>query len=530
MLLVYGLNNWWVGSIGGSFLRFHAGPTSLGMGFLGGWLVAALAMWNATRLLGRVSDRALLAGRTEQCDAGDSRRRASLIVGVVGVLAGLILLIPASWQPAHSQATFFFIVGALLLIGMIALFRHWLAGDTSRSPLGLTLGKLGASNTKRQPGRSLMVMALIASATFLIVAVGANRQTPTKGNSKDSGSGGFALLGESTIPFQRDPMLMDWRDRDGLKKVEDLATIHAMRLRPGDDISCLNLFKSSRPRVVGVGEDFIERGGFLFSGVLDAEAFLPGSVGEAEQANPWLLLNRPLADGSIPAIGDYTTVYWLLHSGLGKSLDLDGRRLTIVGLLQKSVFQSELLIGDAAFQKAFPEIGGWSVFAVDAPLDQTENVTKILEAEFEPHGLDMISAPEKLAALMKVENTYLSAFMSLGGLGLLLGTVGLALALLRNLMERRREFALFSALGFRFRQRMWLALSENGFLLAAGMAVGVLGALFSVLPSLYSRSARVPWGSLALVLLGVYVFGLVAAWIGASMALRAPALNGLKEE
>jgi len=36
-----------------------------------------------------------------------------------------------------------------------------------------------------------------------------------------------------------------------------------------------------------------------------------------------------------------------------------------------------------------------------------------------------VSTPEKLAAFHRVENTYLSTFQALGGLGLLLGTLGL---------------------------------------------------------------------------------------------------------
>ena len=58
---------------------------------------------------------------------------------------------------------------------------------------------------------------------------------------------------------------------------------------------------------------------------------------------------------------------------------------------------------------------------------------------------------ERLAEFHAVENTYLSTFQTLGGLGLLVGTVGLAAVLLRNVLERRRELALLarSAIGAR---------------------------------------------------------------------------------
>ena len=67
-----------------------------------------------------------------------------------------------------------------------------------------------------------------------------------------------------------------------------------------------------------------------------------------------------------------------------------------------------------------------------------------------------------------MENTYLSTFQTLGGLGLLLGTVGLATVLLRNVLERRRELALLGAVGYRRRHFLLMVMAENALLLAAG--------------------------------------------------------------
>ena len=47
-----------------------------------------------------------------------------------------------------------------------------------------------------------------------------------------------------------------------------------------------------------------------------------------------------------------------------------------------------------------------------------------------------------MAAYLAVENTYLATFQALGGLGLLLGALGLAVVLLRSVWERRGELAL----------------------------------------------------------------------------------------
>ena len=63
-------------------------------------------------------------------------------------------------------------------------------------------------------------------------------------------------------------------------------------------------------------------------------------------------------------------------------------------------------------------------------------------------GFDAVDAREQLASYLAVQNTYLSTFQSLGALGLLLGTVGLAVVQLRSVLERRGELALMRAAGF----------------------------------------------------------------------------------
>ena len=90
-----------------------------------------------------------------------------------------------------------------------------------------------------------------------------------------------------------------------------------------------------------------------------------------------------------------------------------------------------------------------------------------------------------------MQNTYLSTFQSLGGLGLLLGTLGLAAVQLRNVLERRGELALLRAAGFRRRTLAALVLLENA-CCCGRLAIGVLAAPWPCLPHLLRRVARYP--------------------------------------
>ncbi len=112
--------------------------------------------------------------------------------------------------------------------------------------------------------------------------------------------------------------------------------------------------------------------------------------------------------------------------------------------LRDSIFQGELLMSEANFKRLFPAIEGYRLMLVEAPLDRTAEVEASVEDALADFGADAVRTAQRLAEFHRVENTYLSTFQTLGGLGLLLGTVGLAAVLLRNVLERRRELALLA--------------------------------------------------------------------------------------
>ena len=177
----------------------------------------------------------------------------------------------------------------------------------------------------------------------------------------------------------------------------------------------------------------------------------------------------------------------------------------------------------------FPSRGGYEFFLIDAPPEREPAITEALEAELAGFGLDVATAAQRLQSFQAVENTYLATFQTLGGLGLLLGTLGLAVVLLRNVLERRSELAVLRAMGFRRRRLGWLVVTENSLALMAGIVIGSLAALVAVWPHLREASASVPWVSLALTLLLVLVVGTMASLAAVRQALRAslvPALRG----
>jgi hypothetical protein len=313
----------------------------------------------------------------------------------------------------------------------------------------------------------------------------------------------------------------------------------AFRLSEGDDVSCVNLYRPQRPRLIGAPAQFITADRFSFKATVAASA--------AERENPWLLLHRREADGAIPAIADATSLQYVLHRAVGDALDT-GRvdangqpvRLRIVASLADSVLQGEIVIADEQFRRALPNEAGFRFFLVDiagapagtlsAPGERHSRVAAHLEEQLSDFGFDATNAADRLAAYHRVENTYLSTFQALGALGLLLGTIGLGAIAVRNVLERRRELALLRAVGYRAGDLRTLVLAENALLLVVGIGSGVMAALLAIAPVLMDRGGRPLTWALAGLVFAVLAAGLGSSAIAARATARASLLSSLRSD
>lgn len=521
-LIMVGLRTHWVSAVGTAELALHLHAGSLLLGYAISLAVVLMAIWLTLRRLGNIPIRALLAGITEGARAKPRTKGYALISLALAALAlaGAVMVGPA------EGATLFFVSGALWMVaGLCFLSRHLRRGPGA---LGKGAMGMGIQNSSRQPARSLACASLIGCACFVLIATGANRRADlgqTIGQAKASGTGGFALIAETDAPIYHDFHTQAGQFELGFSQAdaEQLARAEIIPLRvlPGEDASCLNLYRPESPRVLGVPESLIQRGGFAFQQTATT------------MENPWAALSQDLGTGVIPAIGDYNSAMWILHKQLGDDIAIKNDRgedvtLRLVGFLKTSIFQSEVLISERHFLQHFPEQSGYRAFLIDA--QQPDTLAALLENRLKDFGLDATPTTQKLAHFQTVENTYLATFQTLGGLGLLLGTLGLGIVLLRNVIERRGELAILRAFGFRRALLSRMLLAENGFLLLAGLGIGSLSALIAVAPHLIAHGALVPWASLALTLALIYATGLIASAIAVSFALRTPLLPALKQE
>jgi hypothetical protein len=170
------------------------------------------------------------------------------LLGIALAIAGIALLILGAMR-VIPQAAGFFGGGVVVLVAAILFILRWLKRPNRSHIHGTgwwTIARLGFRNATYRPGRTVLCITLIASAAFIIVAVDSFRRSGVSAADRKSGTGGYPLLAESLLPIVHDPNTPD--GRESLNLNTDEATLKnlsfvSLRVRPGDDTSCLNLYQ-----------------------------------------------------------------------------------------------------------------------------------------------------------------------------------------------------------------------------------------------------------------------------------------------
>ncbi len=534
--LIWGLATHWRGAVANAAIQYHVEPGTFVMGVctaLGCALLAMLiAMWRQSRRPARE----LLAGDFTGSVAGESQNRSLRWTLLLSLTAFLLALATVGFAMAGSEEhrTYtFFGAGFLLLLAGLGFSRMLLRRFDNGHSRRLSIAGMGIRNTSRRSGRSLTAVALLACGCFLVFAVSAMQQDLAAfAHERWSGTGGFSLFAESTLPLPDPLESEDGRKQYGFDReaVAKGTTFVSIKVRDGDDASCFNLNRAQSPRLLGIDpEAFTSRKAFM---------------GKAPADNkPWELLAMDLPDNVIPGlVGDANTAMWNLQKKVspekGDEIDYKdehGRsfKVRLVGKLPMplSIFQGTILIAKSDFMERYPSESGYRMFLADVPQNGDKDaVQRAMARRFQRIGLDATPSLTRLNEFHSVEATYLNMFLVLGGLGMVLGALGLGIVVLRNVLERRSELAILRSVGYTRRQVLWLVLAEHWLLLVLGLACGLVSALLAILPILLSPGMHIPYATVAALVVGVVVAGFGSTALAAHLAMRGELIPSLRQE
>jgi putative ABC transport system permease protein len=458
---------------GEKLFRFHVDPASLGGGLAGFIVLMMTTIWLVTRSQARRSASLRLEAATEEITRhGKSCARWILPVStLVGVAAA------ASVKLLGAQIAFF-LVGFAFLVAGLSAYAGFLARARRATTAVLDPPRLAALNAARRPLRSLVVVGSLAAGLFLVVSVTAfQKHGGSEWLARTSGTGGFAFWIETTTPVHRSAAADSTTDilRLGNQR-NTLGQIVPFRVGRGDDASCFNLNSVARPRLLATDTTALEQ-----RGAFTIKATAPG-------IQPTWAALRDGDPGVVRAFIDETTLLWVLKKNLGDRIDYTDETgasfpVEIAGTLDGSIFQGSFIVDEQRFLARFPGTGGYQLFLADAAGDlPATRVT--LQKSLTDLGATLTTTAERLAAFHSVENTYISIFNVLGGLGVILGSAGLGLVTARNLAERRNEFAQLRQLGIPNKIIRSLVVRETRLAILWALAIGIASAAIAIFPTL----------------------------------------------
>lgn len=526
------LNTLWQGAVGTTAIKAYISPIPALIGSSSGLLIALITIW----LILRNQLKNLRTSQTQEESTIRITGKFTVITGFsLMIIALAIVVIYLTSKSYIKPSAPFFAAGGLLLVSFWcfakSLFNKYRKGDSSSYlALGNTsfrgIIQLSIKNCTCNIMRSMSGIMLLSCGIFLTLAVAINLRSAKDLSKNSSGTGGYKFFIKTSLPVVHDLNSEEGRKAYGLdpslfKEVEFVQ----MRLSDGNEASCLNLNRVENPAILGVDfSKFAKRKSFSFNS-LDAGI---------DSDDPWKELDIDTGY-EIPVVADNDVIMWIMGKKVGGKLEVNDENgkqydLTLKGGLSNSIFQGYAVMSIKQFIRMYPSSSGAQVLLVDCPDILEKQIGTALQKAFSGLGAKIEPCRDRLRRFQKVENTYLSIFLVLGGLGLIIGAAGFGIVVIRNILERREELAIMYAVGFSRKVIRELLIIEHLILILFGVLSGGIAAGISAVPAVISSRAPVPWNLVIGILAGIIICGICCVYAAALFAIKATPIKALRKE
>ncbi|MEI7597557.1 MAG: ABC transporter permease [Bacteroidota bacterium] len=511
-LLLAAINSVWNDIVRTPMMHISIKPITLLIGFISGFIISLISIYIVSiRNLKNTAIGLINDSKQAIQNKKSKSNRASIILILLCFSASLGLVAFLFFKSLETNASLFLFSGGIFMIACLIMSNRFIGSLYKANPNYYSLAKLAFKNTSRNKNRSLTIIILLALGVFVVIITGANRKTfYGLENDNSSGTGGYSFWAETSIPITSDLNSALGKEKLGISNDSLMANadfIQFLTLK-GDDASCLNLNQVKKPSIIGVNPNiFNNRKSFSFETLKNG----------VDKLNPWLELNKIYGENIIPAYADQTVITWGIMKKVGDTLaylNENGKKIYLVlaGGLDASIFQGNILISDNNFSKNFPSNNGSKLMLIDIPTENQKYFSEQFNTSLKDYGIEISNTSERLSQFNSITNTYLSVFMILGGLGLIIGTIGIGIILYRNMIDRKQEIAMLKALGFSKQKIFKLIFLENLFLVFIGISIGLVSSLIGILPTVISKSFQM-YNSNFILLLVLIIFVNTLFWI-----------------
>lgn len=472
VLILWLLGNVWKGATHTEGFAVYPSLTTLILGFcVGVALSLALLRWMIHR-----------TWREERATTRMERFRIQGTQRVWPLLTTLLTLGIIGINLFFLHSVVLFVVAGIVCLATAAVWGNYIVcrkGAMRGGDFGEQ--KIVWSTLLANRKQNLLSFFALATGVFIVFSVGLNRKGFADDSQIRSGTGGYALWCESSVPVYHNMATFAGQEKLSLTDLPEETQILQCLRYGADDASCLNLNKVSKPTVLGVDMNALQASDFR----------IEKSLGSADRTELFERMQK--TDQEVyPALVDATVLTWGLMMQLGDTLHYANDRgetvaIQLVGTLSNSIFQGHLLIDRKLFATIWPETSGSEVFLLKVNENEKEKTMTLIAQALNEYGVRVTTTNDRLRQFNTVTDTYLTIFLTLGGLGLLLGIMAFVIVVRKNLSMRQKEINLYRTLGFTDRQIKQYLRRENLYVPLYAMGTGVISALLGV--SLSFRNA-----------------------------------------
>ena len=355
----------------------------------------------------------------------------------------------------------------------------------------------------------MLSFVTLASGVFIVFSVGLNRQGFADSSQIRTAVGGYSLWCETAVPIYHNIQTEEGRAKLALTDLPKEAQAVQLLKYSADDASCLNLNKVVTPNVLGIDMDELGKTDFKITKTI----YDNSNRDAACRASTTIFDKLKKSENAVyPALVDETVLMWSLGKNLGDTLVYMGEKggevsIVLAGTLQNSIFQGHILIDKGLFSEIWSEISGSEIMLISVPDEEIASAKTLIEQALNNYGVRVMTTGERLQLFYSVIDAYLTIFLTLGGLGLLLGIFSFIVVVRKNMLARRKEIRLYRSLGFDEQRVVALLYKENIIIPLCAIATGAVGSLLGVSMSLGNVGIRV-W-ALAFVFLLIFIFSVM---------------------
>ncbi|WP_430936290.1 FtsX-like permease family protein [Saccharicrinis sp. 156] len=491
-LIIWLLNSFWQGATHTSSLSVYSNVFTLAMAFFIGIVLSLFILHLViSRHVRDKESQGRGLGRP-RVDMRFSKKLASLII------AGILTLSIAVYNLFFVSSVALFAITGILLLLTFALWGHNIIckkGNATEN--AFRQNKMIWRALFANKNQAVLSYLSLAIGVFIVFSVGLNRQDFNNPSKLTQATGGYDLWCECAIPVYHNMNTEEGKEKLNLLSLSGEPEILQCLRYKADEASCLNLNKVITPTVLGVD----------MRQLFESEIGLTNNIYEADRQELLKQLQE-VNEGVYPVLVDATVLQWSLVKNLGDTIYYTGSNgqevaVQLVGTLPNTIFQGHVLMDKKVFSEIWPDITGSEVFLLNTEPDAVDRTKTFLSQAMYEYGVRVNTTNARLAQFNTVTDTYLTIFMTLGGIGLLIGIMGFVIVIRKNLGVRQYEIEMYARLGFSIHKTKQILYRENIPVPLYAIVTGLISAIISI-GSNYTNVGLSVW-IMALILTGLFM-------------------------